>query len=127
MVKVLRRRQSARIKAPQNPDGSHYEARRPRYQPKANAGAGTIRGDIFARMRRPANLRMPSSSAEAAVFINPRTAATARVHQYGLRNNVEWCQSKSPTVRYARRELLGFLKENVQTLDALLELPIVLP
>ncbi len=78
-------------------------------------------------MRRLANLRMPSSSAEAAVFITPRTAATARVHQYGLRNNVEWCQSKSPTVRYARRELLGFLKENVQILDALLELPIVLP
>lgn len=105
VAKVLRQRQAERIKAQQNPDGTPYEARRPRHQLKAKAGA--IRRDMFARMRRPANLRMSSSGEEAAVFINPRAAATARVHQYGLRDKVDWRMAKSPTVRYARRELLG--------------------
>lgn len=114
VAKVLRQRQAERIKAQQNPDGTPYEARRPRHQLKAKAGA--IRRDMFARMRRPANLRMSSSSEEAAVFINTRAAATARVHQYGLRDKVDWRQAKSPTVRYARRELLGFADDDVDAI-----------
>ncbi len=114
VAKVLRQRQAERIKAQQNPDGSPYEARRPRQQLKAKAGA--IRRDMFARMRRPANLRMSSSSEEAAVFITPRAAATARVHQYGLRDKVDWRQAKSPTVRYARRELLGFGSVDIEAI-----------
>ncbi len=114
VAKVLRQRQAERIKAQQNPDGSPYEARRPRQQLKAKAGA--IRRDMFARMRRPATLRMSSSTDEAVVFINPRAAATARVHQYGLRDKVDWRQAKSPTVRYARRELLGFTEADVNTI-----------
>ncbi|WP_343593952.1 phage virion morphogenesis protein [Paracidovorax wautersii] len=114
VAKVLRQRQAERIKTQQNPDGTPYEARRPRHQLKAKAGA--IRRDMFARMRRPANLRMSSSSEEAAVFINPRAAATARVHQYGLRDKVDWRQAKSPTVRYARRELLGFSSADIEAI-----------
>ncbi len=118
VAKVLRQRQAERIKAQRNPDGTPYEARRPRHQLKAKAGA--IRRDMFARMRRPANLRMSSSSEEAAVFINPRAAATARVHQYGLRDKVEWRQARSPTVRYARRELLGFAPDDLEAIASVL-------
>lgn len=115
VAKVLRQRQAERIKAQQNPDGTPYEARRPRHQLKAKAGA--IRRDMFARMRRPANLRMSSSSEEAAVFINPRAAATARVHQYGLRDKVDWRMAKSPTVRYARREVLGLSDTDFKAIE----------
>ncbi len=118
VAQVLRQRQAERIKAQQNPDGTPYEARRPRHQLKAKAGA--IRREMFARMRRPANLRMSSSSEEAAVFINTRAAATARVHQYGLRDKVNWRMAKSPTVRYARRELLGLSHSDVDDLTGLL-------
>lgn len=114
VAKVLRQRQAERIKAQQNPDGTPYEARRPRQQLKAKAGA--IRRDMFARMRRPANLRMSSSSEEAVVFINPRAAATARVHQYGLRDKVDWRMAKSPTVRYARRTILGLAPDDVNAI-----------
>lgn len=118
VAQVLRQRQAERIKAQQNPDGTPYEARRPRHQLKAKAGA--IRRDMFARMRRPANLRMSSSSEEAVVFINPRAAATARVHQYGLRDRVDWRQANSPVVRYARRELVGLSGADVGLIADLL-------
>lgn len=114
VAKVLRQRQADRIKVQQNPDGMPYEARRPRHQLKAKAGA--IRRDMFTRMRRPANLRMSSSSEEAVVFINPRAAATARVHQYGLRDKVDWRQARSPTVRYARREILGLSGTDIEAI-----------
>lgn len=125
VAKVLRQRQAERIKAQQNPDGTPYEARRPRHQLKAKTGA--IRRDMFARMRRPANLRMSSSSEEAVVFINPRAAATARVHQFGLRDKVDWRQSKSPTVRYAQRELLGLAKSDAEAIAKVVEQHLLLP
>lgn len=102
---VLRQRQAARIKAQQNPDGTPYEARRPRAQLQAKAGA--IRRDMFARMRRPATLRKSSTDDAAVVYIAGGAASTARVHQYGLRDKVDWRMAKSPSVRYARRALLG--------------------
>ncbi len=102
---LLRQRQAARIKAQQNPDGTPYEARRPRAQLQAKAGA--IRREMFARMRRPATLRKSSTDDAAVVYIAGGAASTARVHQYGLRDRVDWRQAKSPLVRYARRELLG--------------------
>ncbi len=117
---VLRQRQAARIKAQQNPDGTPYEARRPRAQLQAKAGA--IRRDMFARMRRPATLRKSSTDDAAVVFIAGGAASTARVHQYGLRDKVDWRMAKSPAVRYARRELLGFSREDLESLtDSLLD------
>lgn len=113
---LLRQRQAARIKAQQNPDGTPYEARRPRAQLKAKAGA--IRRDMFARMRRPATLRKSSTNDAAVVYIAGGAASTARVHQYGLRDKVDWRLAKSPAVRYARREILGISKDDVEAIES---------
>ncbi len=116
---LLRQRQAARIKAQQNPDGTPYEARRPRAQLQAKAGA--IRRDMFARMRRPATMRKSSTGDAAVVYIAGGAESTARVHQYGLRDRVDWRQAGSPTVRYARRKLLGFTASDVDAIaDAIL-------
>ncbi len=111
---LLRQRQAARIKAQQNPDGTPYEARRPRAQLQAKAGS--IRREMFARMRRPATLRKSSTDDAAVVFIAGGAASTARVHQYGLRDKVDWRMVESPTVQYARRELLGMSEADTQAL-----------
>lgn len=118
VVTLLRTRQVDRIKDQRNPDGTPYEARRPREQLKAKAGA--IRRDMFARMRRPATLRKSSTAEGATIFIAPAVTRTARVHQYGLRDKVDWRMAKSPTVRYARRELLGFADADVQAITDVL-------
>lgn len=115
---MLRRRQVDRIKAQKNPDGTPYEARRPREQLKGKSGA--IRRDMFARMRRPGILRMSAKDGEAVVFITAQASRTARVHQEGWRDKVDWRQANSPTVRYARRELLGFSSADVQAITDVL-------
>lgn len=115
---LLRKRQAERIKAQQNPDGTPYEARRPREQLKGKTGA--IRRDMFARMRRPGVLRMSASDGQAVVYITAQASRTARVHQQGLRDKVDWRQANSPTVRYARRELLGFAPDDVQAITDVL-------
>lgn len=61
---------------------------------------------MSARMRRPATLRKPSTDDAAVVLIAGGTASTARMHQYGLRDRVDWRMAKSPMVRYARRGVL---------------------
>lgn len=115
---VLRQRQAARIKAQQNPDGTPYEARRPRAQLQAKAGA--IRREMFTRMRRPATLRKSSTEDAAVVFIAGGAASTARVHQYGLRDKVDWRMADSPTVRYSRRELLGINAADIEAVSSAL-------
>ncbi len=116
---LLRQRQAARIKAQQNPDGTPYEARRPRAQLQAKAGS--IRREMFARMRRPATLRKSSTDDAAVVFIAGGAASTARVHQYGLRDKVDWRMAESPMVRYARRELLGLSPDDLDAVGQQLQ------
>lgn len=47
------------------------------------------------------------------MFIAGGVSSTARVHQYELRDKVDWRMAKTTTVRYARRELLGLAKPDV--------------
>ena len=105
----LRRRQSMRIAAQRNPDGTPYAPRRQRMlrQP----AAGPLRqereriGAMFEKLRTSTYLRIRVSTAEAGVAIEGRSARIARIHQFGL---VDQPQAGGPHVRYAVRELLGF-------------------
>lgn len=97
----LRRAQASRIAAQQNPDGSDFE---PRKSMKARQGGGRIRGKMFRKLRTAQYLRVQADAAGAAVGFLGRTARLARVHQYGLRDEV---QPGGAQHRYAARELLG--------------------
>lgn len=69
---------------------------------------------MFERLRPPHYLKKSATADRATVAIDPRAARIARVHQYGLRDSVDWRRAGSPTVRYARRELLGLIKAEVR-------------
>jgi phage virion morphogenesis protein len=107
MVQVstyLRRSQAERIAAQRNPDGTPYEARKPRLRNKK----GAIRRTMFEKLRQAKHLRKTATANSATVSIGGRSARIARVHQYGLRDKVVWRMPESASVKYAQRELLGF-------------------
>lgn len=107
MVQVatyLRRSQAERIAAQRNPDGSPYEPRKPRLRNKK----GSIRRTMFEKLRQAKRLRKAATANSATVTIGGRSARIARVHQYGLRDKVDWRKPSTVTVKYAQRELLGF-------------------
>lgn len=110
IVADLYRSQSSRIQAQQNPDGTHFEARRPR------RGNKTIRERaMFSRLRNRKNLKSTSDANHAAVGFTGRTARIAEIHQGGLLAEVE---PGGPLVRYARRELLGFTREDLSRIES---------
>lgn len=107
MVQVatyLRRSQAERIAAQRNPDGSPYEPRKPRLRNKK----GAIRRTMFEKLRQAKRLRKTATDNSATVTIGGRSARIARVHQYGLRDKVDWRKARTVTVKYAQRQLLGF-------------------
>ena len=112
---TLRQSQAARIAAQRNPDGSAYEARKPR---TIRRRKGAIRRGMFERLRTARYLKKSATAESATVAIDPRAARIARVHQYGLRDSVDWRRAGSPTVRYARRELLGLSDADVNAIEA---------
>jgi len=102
---AIRRDQQKHITAQQAPDGSPYTPRKPR----AVARSGRIRQKaLFGKLRRAKYLRIRTTSNGAEIGFTGRSACIARVHQYGLRDRVT---RNGPTVRYPRRELLGFTAE----------------
>ncbi|WP_431274227.1 phage virion morphogenesis protein [Variovorax ureilyticus] len=107
MVQVatyMRRSNSQRIAAQLNPDGTPYEPRKPRLRKKK----GSIRRKMFEKLRTAKHLRKQATANSATISIGGRSARIARVHQYGLRDKVDWRRPNSLEVQYARRELLGF-------------------
>lgn len=97
----LRRSQAARIASQRNPDGSAYA---PRKAGKARQLQGRIRRGMFARMRTAKHLRLQTDEQAASIGFVGRTARIARVHQEGLRDEVE---AGGPTYAYPLRALLG--------------------
>lgn len=95
----LRRSQSQRIAQQRNPDGSAYEARKPQRKQRQ----GQVKA-MFDKLRAARHLRAQATSAAAVIAITGRAARIARVHQEGLRDQVE---PGGPSVIYQRRELLG--------------------
>lgn len=107
---ALRRSQQRRIASQKNPDGSEYEARKP----IRNEGAGRIRKSaMFRKIRSSHYLRTSSTASEASVEFAARVTRLATVHQFGLRDRVS---KRGPEVRYARRELLGFSDDDLDTI-----------
>ncbi|WP_066738906.1 phage virion morphogenesis protein [Cupriavidus sp. D384] len=102
VVTELRRRQTARIAAQRNPDGSAYEPRKPQLRKKQ----GRLRQTMFARLRMARTMKARSDAGSAVVLFAGYAGRVAAVHQYGLRDRVN--PRAGLEVKYARRELLGF-------------------
>lgn len=100
LAQGLRQRQAARIGAQKNPDGSAFDARKPR---RPHPGRTRLRG-MFAKLRRASHLRATSSTDGLSVGFGGGDAVVARIHQLGLTGVVV---RGGPSVKYAERQLLG--------------------
>lgn len=97
----LRRRQSARIAAQRNPDGTPYEPRKPQLRHKR----GSVRRKMFTRLRMARYMRIEADPNTAAVTFAGTALRIATVHQFGLRDRVN---RNGLTAKYPARALLGF-------------------
>lgn len=111
----LRRSQAQRIASQQNPDGSAYEPRKP--QRVRGRVAGAVRGKMFPRIRMARHLRAQADEDAVTVGFLSRTERIARVHQFGLRDQV---QPDGPSVVYPARRLLGFTDADSERVRELL-------
>ncbi|SFU80190.1 phage virion morphogenesis protein [Halomonas korlensis] len=102
IARELRKRQAARIKRQENPDGSPFAPRKP--QARDQSG-GIRRGVMFAKIRQAKFLKGRGMSDAATVGFAGRVARIARVHQYGLRDNVD---RNGPWHDYPERRLVGY-------------------
>ena len=111
----LRRRQSARIAAQRNPDGSAYEPRKPQLRHKR----GGIRRSMFTRLRMAKYMRIEASPNAAVITFADKVRRIASVHHFGLRDRVN---TNGLTAKYPARELLGFDYRDITCLtDVVLE------
>ncbi|CAI0807500.1 phage virion morphogenesis protein [Serratia proteamaculans] len=107
VAKELRQRQQKHIQEQKNPDGSPYIPRKNKRQDKH----GRIRRKMFTRLRTARFMKTESNTDEAAVTFAPGVTNLSVVHHYGLRDKVS---PDGPTVRYARRQLLGFTDADIE-------------
>ncbi|WP_343621064.1 phage virion morphogenesis protein [Ralstonia sp.] len=96
----LRRRQSARIAAQRNPDGTAYEPRKPQLRHKR----GGIRRSMFTRLRMAKYMRIEASPNAAVITFAGKVRRIASVHHFGLRDRVN---KNGMTAKYPARQLLG--------------------
>ena len=109
----LRRRQSARIAAQRNPDGTAYEPRKPQLRHKR----GGIRRSMFTRLRMAKYMRIEASPDAAVITFAGEVRRIATVHHFGLRDRVN---ANGLTAKYPVRELLGFNDSDVDRITSLL-------
>jgi len=105
--KELRTRQQKHIQAQQNPDGSPFVSRKKKRRDKQ----GRIKRKMFTKLRTARFIKSESTTDEAAVTFSAQINIIARVHHYGLRDKVS---RNGPTVKYDRRELLGFTDDDIE-------------
>lgn len=110
MAKRLRHSQQQRIRAQQNPDGSHYAPRAPQMRNKH----GRIKRQMFSKLRTAKYLKASSSADSAIVEFTASVQGIARVHQYGLRDQI---RRHGPEVQYPARELLGISDEDAELIE----------
>lgn len=96
----LRSRQSARIAAQRNPDGTPYEPRKPQLRHKR----GGIRRKMFTRLRMVRYMRIEADPNTAVVTFAATAMRIAAVHHFGLRDRVN---RNGLTSKYPARQLLG--------------------
>ena len=107
----LRRSQQQRIRAQVNPDGSPFEARKPR---DLRGKKGRIKRRMFEKLKMARYLKAKGTPQQAVIGFAGRVSRIARVHQYGLTDRAE---RGAPEVRYARRELLGLTATDLKVLQ----------
>lgn len=108
IARELRRSQQLRIKAQRNPDGSAYAPRKK--EPKRTKSGKIKQKAMFHRLSLAARLKMNSDANTVGIAFMARNARIARIHQYGLHDSPG---GKSPRVKYAKRELLGFTDQDL--------------
>lgn len=113
-AREIRKNQTKRITAQKNPDGSAFEKRKPR---DLRGKQGRIKKKMFMKLKMARYLKAKGSEQAVTVGFTGRVARIARVHQYGLKDRAE---RGAPDVRYARRELLGLSKENLDVIHDLI-------
>jgi phage virion morphogenesis protein len=120
---ALRQGQAARIAQQRNTDGSAYEPRKAATgsaapgKPGIRQRKGALRRAMFEKLRTAKHLRRTATAGSATLAIQGAAGRIARIHQYGLRDRVDWRRAGSPIVRYARRELLGFTEADIQAIE----------
>ena len=103
----LRRSQQQRIRAQVNPDGSPFEARKPR---DLRGKKGRIKRRMFEKLKMARYLKAKGSPQQAVIGFAGRVSRIARVHQYGLKDRAE---RRAPEVSYACRKLLGLTQNDL--------------
>jgi len=101
LAQELRRNQQQNIRLQRNPDGTGYEPRRGTFRIKK----GRIKRQMFAKLRTSKYLKTASTADSASVEFTEQVQRIARVHHYGLRDQV---RNKGPIVKYTERRLLGW-------------------
>ena len=123
IARELRRSQQARIAQQTNPDGTSYEARKPRPKKHLRDKAGRIRRKaMFAKLRQARYLRAESDAVGLAIGFAGRIARVARVHQFGERARVA---PGGPEHKYPARVLLGFSDNDREMIRNMLHVRIV--
>lgn len=104
----LRKSQQTRIKAQQNPNGSAYEARKPRDQLRSGhlrEKRGRIKkGAMFVKMRTARYFKVTTDAQGIGIGFTGRVARLARVHQEGQSAQVA---AGGRSYLYPVRQLLG--------------------
>lgn len=106
----LRRSQQQRIRDQVNPDGSPFEARKPR---DLRGKKGRIKRRMFEKLKMARYLKAKGTPKEVVVGFAGRVARIARVHQYGLRDRPE---RSAPEIAYPKREILGITSREIDQL-----------
>ncbi len=108
---TLRQINAARVAANVTPDGQTMTARKPRPPRKTKKGKRLAdrqrKSRMFARIEMAKNMRVTPGADQVALSFNPRIAATAAVHHFGLEDAVDRRIPNSIRVRYPARPLLG--------------------
>ncbi|QTF10750.1 phage virion morphogenesis protein [Brenneria izadpanahii] len=99
------------IRQQQAPDGTPYA---PRKAKPIEGKKGRVKRQMFQKLRTAKYLKAKDAADAASVEFVGRVQRMARVHHYGLRDR------PSDDVQYEARQLLGFSKADIKTVDELL-------
>lgn len=111
IAKKLRTSQQQRIKRQKAPDGVPYTARK--RQP-IRGKKGRVKREMFAKLRTTRYLKTKATGEAAVVEFAGKVQRIARVHQDGLTDKPT---RYSQMVKYHKRELLGFSKMDMITVE----------
>jgi len=113
IAKRMRESQAKRIASQTNPDGSPFATRKPRL---IRGKMGSIRRQMFAKLRAAKWLKSDASPDSAVVAFTSQVQHIAQVHQFGLRDKVNR-RTSNLEVDYPARRLLGFTAAEVSTVE----------